>query len=87
MGILKVRPIVLDNIGVDYSIFGAAVQRYSTSNQARSQEFSMGEGLFWKLGATSNDLDPDFDWSSLRLRRFFCPNFDDLRKKKGLRPG
>ena len=48
--------------------------------QARSQEFAMGggEGLVWMLEITSNDLDPDFDRSSLRLSRFFCPNLDDL---------
>ena len=42
----------------------------------------MGGGVFWRLEATSNDLDPDFDRSSLRLSRFFCPNLDDFQKKK-----
>ena len=48
-------------------------------------------GLFWRLEATSNDLDPDFNRSSLRLSQFFCPNLGDLQKKKqkknGLQPG
>ena len=39
-------------------------------------------GLFWRLEATSNDLDPDFNRSSLRLSQFFCPNLCDLQKKK-----
>ena len=39
-------------------------------------------GLFWRLDTASNDLDPDFHWSSLRLRRFFCPNLSDLQKKR-----
>ena len=39
-------------------------------SQACSQEFAMG-GLFWELETTANDLDPDFDQSSIRLRRFF----------------
>ena len=46
-------------------------------------------GLFWSLKTTSNDLDPDFDWFSLRLSRFFCPNLGDLQKKekkRGLHP-
>ena len=50
--------------------------------QVRSQEFAVGEGvLFWRLETTSKHLDPDFDWSSLRLIRFFCPNLGDLQKK------
>ena len=40
-------------------------------------------GLFRRLETASNDLDQDFDRQSLRLRRFFCPHFDDLQKKKG----
>ena len=39
-------------------------------------------GLFWRLETTSNDLDPEFDRSSLRLSRFFCPNFGDFQKKR-----
>ena len=49
--------------------------------QARSQEFEMG-GLFWRLEATSNDLDPGFNRSSLRLSPFFCPNFKKVILKK-----
>ena len=37
-------------------------------------------GLFWSLETTSNNLDPDFDWSSIKLSRFLCPNLDDLQK-------
>ena len=33
------------------------------------------------LEATSNDLDPDFGWFSLRLKLLFCPNLGDLEKK------
>ena len=56
-------------------------------HQARSQEFAMRGRLFWRMETISNDLDPDFDRSSLRLSRFFCPNGGDLRKKKeGLQP-
>ena len=59
--------------------------------------------MFWRLGKTLNDFDPDFDcsslklfrfsvkirWSpkkrsSLKLRRFFCPNPGDLIKKGSL---
>ena len=37
------------------------------------------------LETTSNDLDPDFSRSSLRLSRFFCPNLGDLPPpQKGL---
>ena len=32
----------------------------------------MKGGLLWKLETTANDLDPDFDRSLIRLRRFFC---------------
>ena len=39
--------------------------------QARSHEFAMGGGVFWRLETTSNDLDPDFGWSSNRLSHFF----------------
>ena len=42
----------------------------------------MGGRLFWRLKTTSNDLDPDFNRQSLRLRRFFLPNFGDLQKKR-----
>ena len=31
-------------------------------------------GVFWRLETTSNDLDPDFDRSSIRLSRCFSPN-------------
>ena len=34
------------------------------------------------LETTSNNLDPDFDWSSLRFGRLFFPNLGDLKKKK-----
>ena len=40
-------------------------------SQARSQEFAMGGGLFWRLETIANDLDPDFDQSLIRLRRLF----------------
>ena len=33
------------------------------------------------LGTTSNDLDPDFDQSSIELSRFLCPNTGDLQEK------
>ena len=46
----------------------------------RSQKIEM-RGLFKRLEATSNDLDPDFDQSSLRLSRFLCPKLGDLQKK------
>ena len=49
--------------------------------QARSQEFAM-RGLFWRLETTSNNHDPDFGQSSLRLSRFFCPNLGVLQKKR-----
>ena len=48
---------------------------------ARNLQWEGGRGLFRRLETTSNDLDPDFDRPSLRLRRFFCPNFGDLEKK------
>ena len=35
------------------------------------------------LETTSNNLDPDFGWSSLKLSWFFCPNFSYLQNKKG----
>ena len=49
--------------------------------QVRSQEFAVGE-LFWRLETTPKDLDPDFDWSLLKLGQFFCPNLGDVQKKK-----
>ena len=49
---------------------------------ARSQEFEMGRGLFWRLETTLNHLDPNFDWFSLRLSRFFLPYFRCSPKKK-----
>ena len=42
----------------------------------------MGEGLFRRLETTSNELDPDFGRSSLRLSRFVCPKLGDLKKEK-----
>ena len=41
-----------------------------------------GGGLLWRLEATSNELDPDFDWSAFRLSRHFCRNLGDLQQKK-----
>ena len=41
----------------------------------------MGGSCFWG-GTTSNDLDPDFHWTSLRLSRFLIPNLGDLQKKR-----
>ena len=38
-----------------------------TLTQERSQEFAVGGGLFWRLQTKSDDIDPDFDWASLRL--------------------
>ena len=40
-----------------------------------------GGGLFRRLETTSNNLDPDFGRSLLRLNRFFLPNLGDLQKK------
>ena len=54
--------------------------------QVRSQEFAVWE-LFWRLETTPKDLDPDFDWSLLKLGQFFCPNLGDVQKKKGLHSG
>ena len=39
-------------------------------------------GLLRRLETTSNELDPDFDWSAFRLSRHFCRNLGDLQKKK-----
>ena len=36
----------------------------------------------WRLETTSNELDPDFDWSAFRLSRHFCRNLGDLQQKK-----
>ena len=41
----------------------------------------MGGGLFWRLETKSKDLDPDFDWSSLKLRRFSA-QIQVISKKK-----
>ena len=42
-------------------------------------------GLFWKLETPANDLDPDFDQSLTRLRRFFCQTqMISPPQKKGL---
>ena len=51
-------------------------------NQARSQEFPIRGGLFWRVETTSNYLDPDFDRSSIRLSRFLSPNLRDPPKKR-----
>ena len=39
-------------------------------------------GVLRKLETTSNNLDPDFDRSSIRLSRILCRNIGDLHKKK-----
>ena len=44
-------------------------------------------GLFWRLKTKLNDLDPDFDWSSLRLKRFFSQNHVISKKEEGLHVG
>ena len=41
-------------------------------------------GVFWRLEATSNDLDLDFNRSSIELSRFLSPNIGDLQQKKGI---
>ena len=46
-----------------------------------SKNLQGGEGLFRRLETTSNDFDPDFDRSLLKLSRFFCPNLGNLKKK------
>ena len=51
-----------------------------TSSVARNLHWE--GGLFWKLKTKSNYLDPNFDWASLRLTWFFCPNLGDLQKTK-----
>ena len=58
----------------------AAVSPNLNHIQALSHEFAIGE-LFRRQGATSNDLNPEFDRPSLRLIQLFCPNFSDLKKK------
>ena len=45
-------------------------------NQARSQNFVKGGGLFWKVETTN------FHCSRIRLRRSFRPKTGDLKKKK-----
>ena len=52
---------------------------FATRRVARNLQWG---GLFCRLEAPSNDLDPDFDRSLLRLSRLFCPNLGDLKKKK-----
>ena len=47
---------------------------------SRRVAWNFNEGLFWRPETTSNDLDPDFDRSSIRLSRFLCPNIGDLQK-------
>ena len=64
------------------SLYSGNPSEYRSYFQARSQEFGVNGGLFWRLKTISNDLDPDFDRSSIRLSRFFCRNLDDLQKKK-----
>ena len=51
-------------------------------SECRSYFICSKRGLFWRLKTISNDLDPDFDRSSIRLSRFFCRNLGDLQKKK-----
>ena len=41
-----------------------------SEDQARSQDFAKG-GLFWKFGPTVNEVDPNFHYSEIGLRRFF----------------
>ena len=43
-------------------------------------------GVFWRLETTSNDLDLDFDRSSIELSRFLSPNIGDLLQKKRYPP-
>ena len=52
--------------------------------QARSQDFAVCGGVFWRLETTSNYLDLDFDRSSIKLSRFLSPNVGDLPQKKGI---
>ena len=40
-----------------------------------------GEGLFWIVEKTSNNLDPDFNRSWISSSRFFRPKSGDLQKK------
>ena len=47
--------------------------------QVRSQKFAEVVGAI--LETISNNLDPNFDWSSLRFGRLFFPNLGDLQKK------
>ena len=47
--------------------FHSSISKNIKLMQARSQGFAMEVGrLFWKLETTSNDLEPDFDQSSIR---------------------
>ena len=57
-------------------------QKWIMAVRRVARNLHWGEGLFWRLETTSNDLDPDFRWSSLRLSRFLSPNSDDLQKKR-----
>ena len=43
-------------------------------------------GVFWRLEATSNDLDLDFNRSLIELSRFLSPNIGDLQQKKRYPP-
>ena len=38
-------------------------------------------GLFGSLDTTSNDIDPDFNRSAIRLSQFLFPNIGGLQKK------
>ena len=50
-----------------------------SSSVARNLQW---RGLFWRLETKSHDLDPHFDWSSQKLRRFFLPKIRYSPKKK-----
>ena len=50
--------------------------------QARSQEFALGGGLFWIVEKMLNDLDPDFTQSLISLSRFFFVQNEVKSKKK-----
>ena len=55
---------------------------YNCSVRRLAKILQWGEGLFWRLVTKSNDLDLNFDRSSIRLSRFLCPNIGDLQKKE-----
>ena len=56
--------------------------RCKASLRRVARNLQCGGGVFWRLETTSNDLDLEFDRSSIDLSWFLSPNIGDLQQTK-----